>query len=357
MPSEPVVVVGVGMMTAVGLTAAETAASARAGTMRFEQSQFRDMRAVPFTLAQVPDDGLPPLVDDVLAIPGLTAREMRMLRLATGPLRECLASLSGRSVSGLSLCLALPETETRRPLDRAAFLERLALQAEGVIDPTRSDATHAGRAGGLRAIGQAAATIQSGQADLVLAGGVDTYRDSYVLAALDAEQRVKSPTNLDGFVPGEGAGFLLLASERAASVYPLAPVGYLASAAAGFETGHLYSDEPYRGDGLATTFAHLVASGAVDAPIAEVYSAMNGESHWGKEWGVGFLRNRAAFHPEHGMHHPADSFGDTGAASGPILVGLAALGMKAGYRRNPSLVFGSSDRGLRAATIVTAALH
>jgi 3-oxoacyl-[acyl-carrier-protein] synthase-1 len=57
------------------------------------------------------------------------------------------------------------------------------------------------------------------------------------------------------------------------------------------------------------------------------------------------------------MHHPADSFGDTGAACGPILVGLAALGIKAGYRRAPALVYGSSDRGLRAATIVSAALH
>ena len=54
-------IVGVGMMTAVGLTAVETAASVRATTMRFTESAFRDHRSDPITLAEVPDDGLPPL--------------------------------------------------------------------------------------------------------------------------------------------------------------------------------------------------------------------------------------------------------------------------------------------------------
>jgi 3-oxoacyl-[acyl-carrier-protein] synthase I len=356
--TEPVLVVSVGIVTAVGLTAAETAASARAGTMRFEASPFYDRKAVPFTLAQVPDDGLPDLADAVRAVPGLTAREGRMLRLASPALRECVAPLAGRSPRpALPLCLALPETETTRALDRAAFLLHLGAQVPGVVDPQRSDGSHAGRAGGLRALGQAAAAIQDGQAELVLAGGIDTYRDAYVLAALDAERRVKSMANMDGFIPGEGAAFLLLASPAAVAARGLVPLARLAPGAAGFEGGHLYSTEPYRGDGLAAAFAQLAGSGAIDAPIAEVYSSMNGESHWAKEWGVGFLRNRAAFRPDHGMHHPADSFGDTGAACGPILVGLAALGVKAGYRRAPALVYSSSDHGLRAATVVSAVPH
>jgi 3-oxoacyl-[acyl-carrier-protein] synthase I len=357
MATESVVVVGVGMVTAVGLTAAETAASARAGTMRFEQSQFHDKQSVPFTLAQVPDDGLPELADAVSAAPGLTAREGRLLRLATPALRECVAPLGTSPRPHIPLCLALPETETRRPLDRAAFIGHLAAQTESWIDPQRSDASHTGRAGGLRAIGQAAATIQAGQAELVLAGGIDTYRDSYVLAVLDAQQRVKSPANRDGFVPGEGAAFILLASVATAMARGLTSLARLSPSVSGFEPGHLYSQEPYRGDGLASTFTQLVMAGAVEAPVAEVYSSMNGESHWGKEWGVSFLRNRAAFRPDHGMHHPAESFGDTGAACGPILVGLAALGIKTGYRRTPALVYSSSDRGLRAATVVSAAIH
>ena len=51
MADEDVVVVGVGMMTAVGLTAAETAASVGAGTARFTEITWLDKRFEPFTVA------------------------------------------------------------------------------------------------------------------------------------------------------------------------------------------------------------------------------------------------------------------------------------------------------------------
>jgi 3-oxoacyl-[acyl-carrier-protein] synthase-1 len=67
------------------------------------------------------------------------------------------------------------------------------------------------------------------------------------------------------------------------------------------------------------------------------------------------MRNRDAFLPVYRMHHPADSFGDTGAASGTLMVGLAAVGIRNRYRRSPALVYGSSDRGPRAALVVATA--
>ena len=352
--SESVVVVGIGMMTAVGLNAAETSASVRAGTMRFAETELRDKRFEPFTLATVPDDGLPPVMD-ALDGEGLTGRERRLLRLAALPLRECLAPLAQLGpIPPLSLCLALPESETAKPIDRPLFLRRLAMQAGGAIDVQRSDATHAGRAGGVVAVGQAILTIQQEIAEFVVAGGIDSFRDLYVLGTLDAEQRVKSAVNLDGFIPGEGAAFLLLASARAAAARGLTPLARVSPAAVGFETGHLYGDDPYRGDGLAATFARLAASGALSPAAGEVYSSMNGENHWAKEWGVGYLRNRGAFLPVYRMHHPADSFGDTGAACGPLMIGLAALGIRGNYRRSPAVVYGSSDHGQRAALVVSA---
>jgi 3-oxoacyl-[acyl-carrier-protein] synthase-1 len=253
----------------------------------------------------------------------------------------------------IGLCLALPERETQKPIDRAGFLRHLAVQTDGAFDPRGSDSSHVGRAGGFLAIGQAVLTIQRSLADFVIAGGVETYRDLFVLATLDAEHRVKSSESWDGFIPGEAAGFLLLGNERVARAQGLPILGRVSPMALGFEPGHLYSTEPYRGDGLATTFQQLVDRGFADAPIGEVYAGMTGESHWAKEWGVAYLRTRAAFQENHGMHHPADCFGETGAAIGPLLVGLAALGIKERYRRSPALAYGSSDRGTRAAVLVT----
>lgn len=352
MTANDTVIIGVGMTTAVGASAPETAASVRAATARFTETPIPDRHLRPITVAEVPDDALPPLTDDVANASGLTSRERRMLRLAGRALRECVATF-GERLPRLGLCLALPEMETTKPIDRAGFLAQLAAQTGGAFDPRASDASHRGRAGGFIAIGQAVLTIQQGVTDFVIAGGVDSYRDLYVLATLDCEQRVKSSANWDGFVPGEGAGFLLLASARAAAARNFPVIGRVTPMATGFESGHLYSELPYRGDGLASTFQQLVSQGVVDAPIGEVFSSMTGESHWAKEWGVAFMRTRAAFQDGHGMHHPADCFGETGAAAGPLLVGLAALGIKGRYRRSPVLAYGSSDRGARAAVVVT----
>jgi 3-oxoacyl-[acyl-carrier-protein] synthase-1 len=337
-------VVGVGMVSAVGLSALEVAASVRAGTMRFGETPLMDRHFRPFTLAEVPEDGLFPLHPE-LEGRGLTSREARMARLAEPALRECLAALPAGAPPP-PLVVALPEAETTRPLDEGRVLDALATQAGG-FDRARSEAFFRGRSGGIRALARAVDWLDAG-APYVVAGGVDTYRDLYVLGTLDLEGRVRTPATLDGFIPGEGAAFLLLARPGAAGAF-----AGLAGFGAAVEPGHLYSEQPYLGDGLAAAFGASLGNGT--GPIAEVYSSMNGENHWAKEWGVGFMRNRAKFLDGHGMHHPADCHGDTGAAAGPLMAGLAALGIRDGYRRSPSLVYGSSDHGERAALVVTAA--
>jgi 3-oxoacyl-[acyl-carrier-protein] synthase-1 len=349
----PAVIVGVGMMTAVGLTAAETAASVRAATMRFTETPILDRGFEPFTVAEVLEDGLPQLDGEAGMTSGLTSREARMLRLAAMPLQECLMPLRGRGAAP-RLILALPEGETTRPLNGKTFLAHLVRQAGGIITLEGSDASHRGRAGGLMAIGQGVGLIAGGKASFVVAGGVDSYRDPYILATMDMEQRVKSATHLDGFVPGEAAAFVLLGDPAAALAAGLRSLARVTPAATGFESGHWYSPQPYRGDGLALTISKLVQSGTAALPFEEVYSSMNGESHWAKEWGVSGIRNKAALAEGYRIHHPADCYGDVGAASGVLMTALAALGISGGYRRSSCLIYGSSDHGQRAAIALTA---
>jgi 3-oxoacyl-[acyl-carrier-protein] synthase-1 len=318
--------------------------------MRFVESTIMDKRFDPFVLAEVPDDGLPDLHAD-LETTGLTSRERRLLQLGTVALAECLAAFPDERPV-LPLTLALPEMETKRPGDPDAFLRNLNVQAGSVFEASLSEASHRGRAGGLSAIGQAAWLIQSGQVEFAVAGGVDSYRDLFVLGKMDAAGRVKSRENLDGFIPGEGCACLLLGTMQDAAAAGLSPIAVISLVAEGMEHGHLGSEEPYRGDGLSDTVRQLVQSGVVSGPITEVYSSMNGESHWAKEWGVTFSRNHSAFREDHGMHHPADCTGDTGAASGPLMVGMASLGVRDGYRASPALVYASSDTGARTALVV-----
>jgi 3-oxoacyl-[acyl-carrier-protein] synthase-1 len=351
MDTQRISIVGIGMVTAVGLSAAETAASVRAGVARFVETEFRDKRFNRFTLAEVPDDGLPSLQPPLLDRAGLTPREIRLLKLAALALRECVARAADLPVP---LLLALPEYETTRPLAGEAFLALLAAQVGGVIDVARSDASHRGRAGGLRAMAHASEFIRGQHARFVVAGGVDTFRDPYVLSTLDRDHRVKSPVNLDGFIPGEGAAFVLLADPQVVRAAGLEPIAHLSRVGLGFEDGHLYSEKSNRGEGLANVLDDLLYSGTASGPIGDVLSSMNGESYWFKEWGASFIRHRAFFSSDYRMQHPADSVGDTGAACGPLMTGLAALGIRQRYRGSPSLVYCSSDWGARAATLVSA---
>ena len=281
-------------------------------------------------------------------------REARMLRLGTMPLVECLAPLQDLN-EPIGLMLALPETQTKIAMDAALFLERLCLQTEGAFDFTASQVFETGRAAGLTAVAAAAERIRSGATPFALAGGIDTYCALYLLATLDGQQRIKSIKNLDGFVPGEGAGFLLLGDREAARDRGLETMACVSGLSEGFEKGHLESDEPYLGEGLASTLESFFEQRDGEPPIQEVFSSMNGESYWGKEWGVSVVRNQEGFDPELGVQHPADCLGDTGAACGALMVGLAALGISQGYRRSPGLVYCSSDKGERTALSVTAA--
>ena len=197
--------------------------------------------------------------------------------------------------------------------------------------------------------------LAAGAAETILVGGVDTLLDLYLLGTLDLEGRILGPGIMDGLIPGEGAAFILLTSAANAGSRNITSFGTLSPVSVGFEAGHLYSEEPYRGDGLAASLTALVGAGSVPGPVGEFYSAMNGESHWAKELGVAFMRNKVAFDPACSTHHPADCLGDVGAASGVALVCLAAIGIGKGYRRSPALVSSSSDRGVCGAVAVAGA--
>ncbi len=345
-------IVGMGMITSVGLTALQTAASVRAGITRFAETSIYDKRFQPFVMSILPDDVLPPLSPDLEKVTGLTSRQIRMLRLAAPALQEAVAGVPELKRIPLFLGGAEPMENRPAPITEP-FLQQLGIQAEVEFDLAGSKVFPEGRAGGLVALKEALDTLAAGKAESVLVGGVDTFLDLYLLGTLDMENRILGPGIMDGFIPGEGVAFLLLTSWNDTGVTGMPVLGALSPVSLGLEDGHLYSEQPYWGDGLAGAFTGLFGSGNVPESIRELYSAMNGENHWAKELGVAYIRNSTAFYPAYGTHHPADCIGDTGAASGIILTILAAIGISRGYRKSPSLVTCSSDRGVCGAVAVS----
>lgn len=352
------VVLRTGMVTAVGLSAAQTFASVQAGVAAFRESAVHDASFQPVVMALLPEDALPPLAPAVEEITGLTSRQRRMLRLATPAFQEVLADLPPAvGADRMPLFLATPEQhpDLGEPVGEP-FLDHLVAQLGSLgpcIDRRRSRLFPCGRAGGLLACVEALSFLAKGGGRHALVAGVDTYLDLMLLGTLDRDKRIKCARVMDGFIPGEGAGVVLLGRAGAAGGAKSPPLATLLAAAAADEPGHRYSTETYRGDGLAAAFAGvLTAKGNLRAPIATMYAGLNGESFGAKEYGVASLRSSRELSPEIVVEHPIDCFGDIGAALGPVMLGLAALGLAGQRCAAPALVWCSSDGAPRAAALL-----
>jgi 3-oxoacyl-[acyl-carrier-protein] synthase I len=335
----------VGMFTPVGVNSAETATSIRAGISRYGESSVLNRRFDPMTMALLPEEIIEPLVAS-LDSETLTSRQRRMIRLAAPALREATEEMSDGASTPLLLAGPEPYPDRPEPADET-LLDYIATQSNVEFDRGNSRYFPFGRAGGMQALEAAFAHFAAG-GQTALVGGVDSHLDLYLLSQLDADGRVLAAGVMDGFAPGEGAVFLSLSADSAAGA-----LAELHAPALAEEPGHRHSDEPYLGSGLSEAVTGALAACA--EPVQTVFASFNGESFFGKEWGVASTRNSAGLGDEIRIEHPADCVGDQGAAFGPLMIGLAALGMQNGYLPAPSLVWCSSEGASRGAVCVSAA--
>lgn len=349
--ASPILIEGAGALCAVGRGVPQVHASVQAGIGRAAQSSVHDRFFEPMRLALFPEAEVEALVP-ALEARGLTARQRRIVRLAAAPLREALAALPV-GARPPPLFVGLPEARSGERTTAAQMVDLLGQQAAVALDVPQSRALPQGRASGLLAVEAALAFLSKGTGEFAVAGGVDTYLDLGLLAELDAEGRILGERVMDGFVPGEGAAFLLLTNRRAKRGAGAPPRVQILGGATAQDPGHRYSDKPAKGEGLAHALEKLLAGLArAPAPIAHVYAGFNGESFGAKEWGVARLRHGDRFAQVAQVMHPADCYGDVGAASGPMLGALAFAALSRGAKTGPVLVFASSDRAERSCALI-----
>lgn len=372
---EPLGIVHTGLFCPIGLDAPQAAASVWAGIPRKSETSIVDDRLEPIVLGHLPDEVLPPLVPPLADLHvGLTTLQMRLLRLATPALHEVLdvevtAPAPGRREPrcpsavlppGLAslppLLLAAPAPGSQ-PLVSGSLLGQLVLQAGVPIDVASSRMFPTGHAGLFAAVEYARSQLfERGKAELVVMGGVDSYLDLGRLAELDADGRLPTDLPRDAFTPGEGAAFVLLAPRSACRRFGLQPLAWISAVGLGMEAGHRRSTEPFRGDGLALAFAHALADRDDGAELVRaVMAGFTGESCHAKEWGVAHLRHAERFAEALRVEHPAEYTGDMGAALAPMMLAIAALGLRHGQMVGPVLVWASSDGPERGALVVRAA--
>ena len=347
MSSPKLYIAGMGMITPLGPNVSTTVAAVNAGISAYSLSEYQTEAGEPITMARVPNQVFErvqcefPEEGDVF-----NYRHERMIRMAIIALREGV--LESSTEEAVPLLLAMPEMhvseEDLTPIV-PALVHNLAPWSQRSLIRRFS----VGRSAGMEAINFAFDYLMNQPQDYVLIVGVDSFDDDTVIGQY--KDRLLSLGGADTFAPGEGASALLLtrhlelADKRDGVAIALHKPGMAD------EEGHLFSDKPYRGDGLDKAFK-LALKDQPAHSIHTIYSSMNGENYWAKEYGVAYLRSKEKFIEDVKIEHPADCFGDLGAATATALITVAAEKLRKTKHAQKTLVSCSSDKATRGALVI-----
>lgn len=326
------------MCCAVGFTARAARAAIRAGLDRFAESEFLDDRGEPVIVARLPLGASGPW------------GPRRIAALLESALAECVEAST--AVDPASTALLLLVAERGRPGYSDAWAAACLRACEELVGGPFHVASRVlplGRAGLGAALREAHALLLARRARHVVVAGADSYLDAHTMNHFLRRGRILSTGRSDGFIPGEGAGALLV--ELAA---PGRPGLHVLGEGSAMEPAHIDSDLPMRGVGLTSAIrAALAAGGLAMSDMHFLMSDLSGESFYFKEAALASTRALDRKVDELPTLHLADNIGETGAAVGPLslayLAGAMAQGHAPGTR---ALLHLAGDGGARAAVIV-----
>lgn len=319
-------------LCAAGGTLAEVASATHAGLRPLVADARLALRS----------DGRPIATGRVAAVDDIHAPVERLIQLARLVIGPCAHAWQAKAHGGARPLPALLAVPAERPgLDAAAldWVIANALHELAGLDLQRSGAMR-GRHDGFAALVQVAAErISAGEDAAILVGAFDSGIDPNFAAWLEETGRLRSPQQPHGLAPGEGAGACVVTRASWAAALGWRSI-LLQACARAEEPLPWYLERPTLGEGLTTALRHALAAGPVDV----CYADLTGESWRSAEWDFAYLRNGTRFADPIDLRHPAESWGDTGAASGALLTLLAAWDLWQGRSMHrAALVVTSAD--------------
>jgi 3-oxoacyl-[acyl-carrier-protein] synthase-1 len=192
----------------------------------------------------------------------------------------------------------------------------------------------------------------------VVAGG-DSYLEPDMLEWLEDTDQLHGAgprNNAWGFVPGEGAGAILLLAAEVAERAAIKPFGRLTGLGLGKETNLIRTGTVCLGLGLTAAFRGAFTDLPDQVKMTDIYCDMNGDAYRADEYGFAVTRTRERFHVATDFVAPADCWGDVGAASATLSIVLACIASAKNYSNGSTgLVWGSSETGERGAVVINTA--
>ncbi len=190
--------------------------------------------------------------------------------------------------------VGLPEPRPGRPDDlESTVLAALGTDAPWAAHVDRVEPIAMGHASALVAFEQAIGALRRGDAELCLAGGVDSYLDGDTMQWLHECGRLQTPSRPYGFTPGEGAAFCLLASDRWIEKHAAAARMSIIEVHSAHEPARRGTRKVCVGEGLARAMNGALAPVRAAGEHIDVWIGdLNGETYRADE--AGFALSRMA---------------------------------------------------------------
>jgi len=335
-----------GARTPLGLGASSTAAAIRAGIKAISEH--------PFMVDQV-GDPMPAAIDAQLDAKIMGPK--RFLGLAESALREtCEPFKTGWPLSPkLPLFLGLPELRPGFTKDDVEIVRSGLLRIDGLPVTISEIVTFTqGHAAGLVALAAAIEKMRMTGLESCIVGGIDSYFQPDTMEWLDANRQLCGSVSRSGFIPGEGAGFFLLANEPVRFRLKLPSFAVVNAVAIGRETKLIKTEEICLGDGLTSTVRESIGFMQESSEkVNDIICDINGERYRSEEWAFVCLRLGTYFDDIAAYRSPAECWGDMGAASVPLFAVLLCQAVARGYAKGRrTLLWASSESGHRGAAIL-----
>jgi 3-oxoacyl-[acyl-carrier-protein] synthase I len=340
----------IGMITPIGFNTKMSFGAFNAGIDGFRVSEFEDIDGDAIKMSLIPDDIIVSYPKDIDEGDYYSERFDHIIKMSTMAFKECVDGLSFKEPVPLFLGLAEP-VDGVTDFPKKLLFNNLFDSTHYSIFEKDIKIYNSGRASGIQALNSAMNFLSQSSVNYVLIGGSDSYFNVPLLSKLSKEKRLLTETASSGFIPGEAAGFILLSRSPENAMVVDRHIIRVCLPGINKEQGHIYSTEPYKGDGLHKAFS-MALNHSEEKSIDTVYSSFNGEPFWAKEFGVASIRNEKYLKESYSHKHPADCLGDLGAATSPVLIGLAAMDLLFNKLQTNALLYSSSDFGLRGAVVL-----
>ncbi len=313
---KPLSILSSGMVTGLGLNSQATCAAIRCGINTAEETRFIDDGGEWIMGVHVP-----------LAQPW--RGRAKLVQMVAPAIQECLAPFPELPTEQIPLLLCVAEVD--RPgrlkgLDETLLTE-IQVEMGKPFHPASSFISK-GKIGGIVALQQANQLINDKQCLACLIAGVDTLLIAETLKTYEAQNRLLTSKNSDGFIPGEAGTAVLVArgGETPESTVHCLGLGF------GYEAAHVNAEEPLRADGLVAAIRAALSNAKLDMGHTDYrITDLSGEQYYFKEAALALARVLRTRKEEYDIWHPADCIGEVGSAMGPAMLGVVLSAARKGY--------------------------